>query len=128
MITVALGLAFLGDSGCCPGDSWCGRALHGQQSIQLLFLFIHGGARLHLLGGILALGYLMMRTTRQAQHSRSAKLRRAAQLNAATIYWHFMDGLWGFALFFAFVLLEVALAGKLFARDSSPSGEAGVRD
>jgi cytochrome c oxidase subunit 3 len=55
-----------------------------------LFTAAHG---LHLLGGILALGYLLLRTTRK-RSTIEGELQRAGAAGAATIYWHFMDGLW----------------------------------
>src|SRR6266446_3190293 len=59
-------------------------------SFFYLFTAAHG---LHLLGGILALGYLLVRTTRK-RATLDGELRRVGAADAATIYWHFMDGLW----------------------------------
>src|SRR5712691_3463985 len=93
MITVALGLAFL------ASQLFAWRQLVRQgvymasnpfNSFFYLFTAAHG---LHLLGGILALGYLMLRTTRQ-RSTVEGELRRVGAVGAATIYWHFMDGLW----------------------------------
>ena len=93
MITVALGLAFLATQLL----AWRQLVRRGiymasnpYNSFFYLFTAAHG---LHLLGGILALGYLMMRTTRQ-RSTVAGELRRAGAADAATIYWHFMDGLW----------------------------------
>lgn len=93
MITVALGLAFLATQLL----AWRQLVRQGiymasnpYNSFFYLFTAAHG---LHLLGGILALGYLMMRTTRQ-RSTVAGELRRAGAADAATIYWHFMDGLW----------------------------------
>ena len=93
MITVALGLAFLATQLL----AWRQLVRQGiymasnpYNSFFYLFTAAHG---LHLLGGILALGYLMMRTTRQ-RSTVEGELRRAGAADAATIYWHFMDGLW----------------------------------
>jgi len=55
-----------------------------------LYTAAHG---LHLFGGILALGYLVLRTTRKRDTVES-ELKRLGAAEAATIYWHFMDGLW----------------------------------
>jgi|ERR1051326_5021035 cytochrome c oxidase subunit 3 len=59
-------------------------------SFFYLFTAAHG---LHLFGGILALGYLAVRTTRK-RRSIEGELKRIGAADAATIYWHFMDGLW----------------------------------
>lgn len=92
-VTVALGLAFLATQLL----AWRQLVRQGiymasnpYNSFFYLFTAAHG---LHLLGGILALGYLMMRTTRQ-RSTVAGELRRAGAADAATIYWHFMDGLW----------------------------------
>src|SRR6266571_4917124 len=59
-------------------------------SFFYLFTAAHG---LHLLGGILALTYLLLRT-RQKRATVEGELRRIGAADAAAIYWHFMDGLW----------------------------------
>src|SRR5437870_8826715 len=59
-------------------------------SFFYLFTAAHG---LHLFGGILALGYLMLRTTRK-RDTVEGELKRLGAADAVTIYWHFMDGLW----------------------------------
>jgi cytochrome c oxidase subunit III len=93
MITVALGLGFLASQVFAwrqlvrQGVYMAGNAYN---SFFYLFTAAHG---LHLLGGILALGYLLMRTTSK-RGTVEGELRRAGAADAATIYWHFMDGLW----------------------------------
>ena len=59
-------------------------------SFFYLFTAAHG---LHLLGGIFALTYLLFRTTKK-RATIDGELRRIGAADAATIYWHFMDGLW----------------------------------
>jgi len=93
MMTVALGLAFLATQLL----AWRQLVRQGvylasnpYNSFFYLFTAAHG---LHLLGGILALGYLLLRTTRK-RSTVEGELRRAGAADAATIYWHFMDGLW----------------------------------
>ena len=102
IMTVALGLAFL----ATQLFAWRQLVRQGvylasnpYNSFFYLFTAAHG---LHLLGGILALGYLLLRTTRR-RSTVEGELRRAGAADAATIYWHFMDGLWVglfFLLFF----------------------------
>jgi cytochrome c oxidase subunit III len=93
LITVALGLAFLASQLL----AWRQLARQGvylasnpYNSFFYLFTAAHG---LHLLGGILALGYLSLRTTKK-RSTVEGELRRVGAADAATIYWHFMDGLW----------------------------------
>ena len=93
IITIALGLAFL----VTQLLAWRQLARQGvymasnpYNSFFYLFTAAHG---LHLLGGILALGYLALRTTRR-RSTVEGELRRVGAADAATIYWHFMDGLW----------------------------------
>jgi cytochrome c oxidase subunit 3 len=93
MITVALGLAFLASQIL----AWRQLVRQGvymasnpHSSFFYLFTAAHG---LHLLGGILALGYLLLCTTRK-RSTIEGELQRAGAAGAATIYWHFMDGLW----------------------------------
>ena len=59
-----------------------------------LFYVITASHGVHLFGGIVALGYLLLRAalhSRQPASSR-ADIRRIAAVTA--IYWHFLDGLW----------------------------------
>jgi cytochrome c oxidase subunit 3 len=93
VITVMLGLAFLGTQLL----AWRQLVRQGVymasnpfNSFFYLFTAAHG---LHLLGGILALGYLLMRTRRR-RDTVVGELRRVGAADAATTYWHFMDGLW----------------------------------
>ena len=93
MITVALGLAFL----ATQLFAWRQLVRQGvymasnpYNSFFYLFTAAHG---LHLLGGILALAYLSVRTTRK-RSTVEGELRRVGAADAATIHWHFMDGLW----------------------------------
>ncbi|HMG73839.1 MAG TPA: cytochrome c oxidase subunit 3 [Pyrinomonadaceae bacterium] len=102
IVTVVLGLAFL----ATQLFAWRQLVRQGvylasnpYNSFFYLFTAAHG---LHLLGGILALAYLLLRTTRK-RNTVEGELRRAGAADAATIYWHFMDGLWVglfFLLFF----------------------------
>jgi cytochrome c oxidase subunit III len=65
-------------------------ASNPHSSFFYLFTATHG---LHLAGGILALSFLLLRTTKK-RDSAEGELHRVGAADAATIYWHFMDGLW----------------------------------
>lgn len=63
---------------------------------------LHG---IHLLGGILALGYLLVYARRGAQGAGAARfeVKRRALTDVVAIYWHFMDGLWVFLFLLLFL-------------------------
>jgi len=93
LFTVALGLGFV----AAQVIAWRQLARQGvymasnpHSSFFYLFTAAHG---LHLMGGILALSYLLLRT-RKRRDTVDGQLRRIGAADAATIYWHFMDGLW----------------------------------
>jgi cytochrome c oxidase subunit 3 len=69
------------------------------------FYLLTGLHALHLVGGIIGLGYLMLRARRDAEAAagaRDAGANQRARVDAIGLYWHFMDGLWVylFALLF----------------------------
>ncbi|HXT64256.1 MAG TPA: cytochrome c oxidase subunit 3 [Pyrinomonadaceae bacterium] len=92
-LTAVLGVVFVGSQYA----AW--RNLAGQgvymatnphSSFFYLFTAVHG---LHVLGGLLALAYLLVRT-RKKRDSVAGELRRVGAAEAASVYWHFLDGLW----------------------------------
>jgi cytochrome c oxidase subunit III len=92
-ITLVLGLVFLASQLI----AWRQLVRQGiymasnpHSSFVYLFTAAHG---LHLFGGIVVLGYLVLRTTRK-RDTVEGELKRVGAAEAATIYWHFMDGLW----------------------------------
>ena len=100
LVTVVLGIGFLG----LQLLAWRQLARQGvfvtsnpHSSFFYVFTAAHG---LHLLGGLLALGYLSLRA-RPARDDEAALERSQAGADAVTIYWHFMDFLW----IYLFVLL-----------------------
>jgi len=93
VLTTVLGLAFLGSQ----LTAWRQLVRQGvylasnpYNSFFYLFTAAHG---LHLFGGILALSYLLLRTTKK-RSTVDGELRRVGAADAVTIYWHFMDVLW----------------------------------
>lgn len=92
LITTALGLGFLGS------QLWAWRELVGQRvyvashphsSFFYLLTATHG---VHLIGGLLALIYLLLRTRKPLDERFQPK--RVAAAGAVSLYWHFMDALW----------------------------------
>lgn len=71
-----------------------GQGLYMASNPHSSFFYLFTGAHgLHVLGGILALIYLLVRTARQTLSVRG-ELERAGAVDAAAVYWHFLDGLW----------------------------------
>ena len=92
-VTAGLGVIFLiGQLAAWQELAARGVYLASNASASFLYLLTatHG---VHLLGGVLALGYLVFRAPAIARGT----ARRAA-LEATAIYWHFMDGLWIYLL------------------------------
>jgi cytochrome c oxidase subunit 3 len=65
-------------------------ASNPHSSFFYLFTGAHG---VHILGGLAALTYLLLRTRKKAV-TVEGELKRLGAVDAAAIYWHFMDGLW----------------------------------
>ena len=87
-ITMALGLAFV----CGQLLAWRQLAEQGlflatipSSSFFYVLTAVHG---MHLLGGILGLAYVLLRVRRSFGPTQKATLA------TASVYWHFMDGLW----------------------------------
>lgn len=92
-LTAVLGVVFVG----AQYAAWRNLARQGvymatnpHSSFFYLFTAVHG---LHVLGGLLALAYLLLRTRRK-RDSVEGELKRVGAAEAATVYWHFLDGLW----------------------------------
>lgn len=93
MVTAGLGLVFV----LSQFMAWRALARQGifvsinpHSSFFYLFTGAHG---VHVMGGILALAYLLLRT-RKKRDTVEGELKRIGAADAASIYWHFMDGLW----------------------------------
>jgi cytochrome c oxidase subunit 3 len=93
MVTAGLGVGFVASQFL----AWRALARQGvyvssnpHSSFFYLFTGAHG---VHVMGGIIALTYLLLRT-RKKRNTVEGELRRVGAADAAAIYWHFMDGLW----------------------------------
>jgi cytochrome c oxidase subunit 3 len=100
MLTTGLGLVFV------TGQLIAWRELHdagvfmSSNPASSFFYVLTASHGLHLLGGILALFYVVFRTwTPRA----GAKINQDTAAELTSIYWHFMDGLW----IFLFLLLNL---------------------
>jgi cytochrome c oxidase subunit 3 len=102
LVTVMFGVGFL----CTQLLAWRQLVAQGvylssnpHGAFFYLLTALHG---LHLLGGILALGYLLIHAW-QKRAAEQIGPRRTAAAGAVALYWHFMDGLWIFLFLLLFV-------------------------
>jgi cytochrome c oxidase subunit 3 len=102
LLTVCLGLGFL----AAQLLAWRELVVQGvylvsnpHSSFFYLLTGVHG---VHLLGGILALDYLLLRTWRRNQDAGALSKRQTAT-DVTGIYWHFMGGLWVFLFLLLFL-------------------------
>jgi len=92
-LTVVLGLGFVATQLIAWRQLWrqgVYMASNPHSSFFYLFTAAHG---VHLLGGLVALSCLLLRTRKQ-RDTVEGELRRIGAADAASIYWHFLDGLW----------------------------------
>lgn len=93
LMTVLLGAGFLASQLVAWGQL-AGQGVYLTTNPHSSFFYVltatHG---VHLLGGLLALVFLLARTQRHTERA-TAGARRQAGADAVTIYWHFMDALW----------------------------------
>jgi len=91
--TAVLGLGFLG-SQLMAWREFVRQGVYISTNPHSSFFYLLTGTHgVHLLGGILALSFLVVRT-RKPRATVGGELRRAAAAHATAIYWHFLDGLW----------------------------------
>lgn len=100
LITVALGLGFL-VSQLVAWQQLVRQGVYVSSNPHSSFFYLltatHG---VHLLGGLVALVYLSLRS-RPGAETQTAVVKRQGAADAVTLYWHFMDVLW----LYLFVLL-----------------------
>jgi cytochrome c oxidase subunit 3 len=93
LLTVLLGIVFLASQ----LSAWRQLAKQGVYLVShphsSFFYLLTGAHAVHLLGGLLALMFLWLRSRRQLSEP-AVVARRQAAADAVTIYWHFMDALW----------------------------------
>ena len=94
--TVALGVAFLAGQ-LVVWRELAARGVYLATNPSSSFFYVLTAAHgVHLLGGVLALGYVVLHAGRMAR----GRERRTA-LDVTAIYWHFMDALWIYIFLFA---------------------------
>jgi cytochrome c oxidase subunit 3 len=104
LVTVALGLGFLASQLL----AWRQLARQGiyvasnpHSSFFYLLTATHG---VHLMGGLVAVIYLAIRTRMRAREvNEFAVAKRQAATDAVTLYWHFMDFLWVYLFLLLFL-------------------------
>jgi cytochrome c oxidase subunit 3 len=93
LATVVLGLAFLA-SQILAWRQLVAQGIYISSNPHSSFFYVLTGAHgLHLLGGILGLDFLLLRSWRKRREENAGE-RRQAIAGAVALYWHFMDGLW----------------------------------
>jgi cytochrome c oxidase subunit 3 len=92
-VTALLGLLFLG-SQFAAWRELASQGIYLATNPSSSFFYVLTAAHgVHLLGGVVALLYLVVRAGRIALEP-----RRATPVDVTAIYWHFMDGLWIYIL------------------------------
>ena len=92
-ITAALGVVFVA-SQYLAWRQLARQGVYVASNPHSSFFYLFTGAHaIHVLGGLGALAYLLLRT-RQKRDTLDGELKRIGAVDAATTYWHFLDGLW----------------------------------
>ncbi len=97
--TFVLGLAFLG-SQLIAWKQMTGQGLQVANNARALFYVLTGLHGVHVIGGIAALSYLLLRKHALPVEGEAA-LKRQTVASVVGLYWHFMGALW----IFLFLLL-----------------------
>jgi cytochrome c oxidase subunit 3 len=95
-ITLLLGLGFVGTQ-LLTWQQLVAQGIYVSSNPHSSFFYVLTGLHgLHLLGGILALNYLLLRSWNRTKDDLVAEGKRQTLTDVVTLYWHFMDGLWVF--------------------------------
>lgn len=93
LVTVGLGLGFLGSQFLAWRELVAQGIYLSSNPHSAFFYLLTGMHGVHLLGGILALDYLLLHAWRRRAPEQIGP-RRAAAAGAVALYWHFMGLLW----------------------------------
>ena len=97
-VTSMLGAVFLGGQYLAWRQLRTNGVYLASNPSSSFFYLLTGAHGLHILGGMLALFYVVVQAWRRAEWA-----NRQAAVEATALYWHFMDGLW----IYLFFLLQV---------------------
>jgi cytochrome c oxidase subunit 3 len=103
LVTVILGLGFLATQLMAWRELAAAGAYLASSPHSAFFYVLTGAHGLHLLGGILALDYLLLRSWRNGGGEAGGARKRLAVVNAAALYWHFMFGVWVYLFLLLFL-------------------------
>lgn len=93
LLTVLLGLGFLATQ-LLAWRQLAAQGIFMASNPHSSFFYVLTGAHgIHLLGGVLGLDFLLLRSWRKSFDERGTAKRQAA-VDAVALYWHFMLGLW----------------------------------
>jgi cytochrome c oxidase subunit III len=93
LVTVVLGLGFLATQLMAWRELAAAGVYLASNPHSSFFYVLTGVHGLHLLGGILFLDYLLLRSWRNRSEENGARKRQSV-VGAAALYWHFMFGVW----------------------------------
>jgi cytochrome c oxidase subunit 3 len=102
LLTVVLGLGFLATQFLAWRELVAQGIYLSSNPHSSFFYLLTGAHGVHLLGGILALDYLLLRSLRKPNENHGIARRQAAA-DAVALYWHFMDGLWVYLFLLLFL-------------------------
>lgn len=94
LVTVVLGLGFLASQLMVWRELSAAGVYLASNPHASFFYVLTGAHGLHLLGGVLFLDYLLLRSWRNGGGEAHGARKRLAVVNAAALYWHFMFGVW----------------------------------
>jgi cytochrome c oxidase subunit III len=101
LVTLALGVVFLAGQ-IAAWRELVSRGLYLASNPGSFFIYLISGAHgLHLIGGITALAFIAIFFGRWEERA-----KRETAVNAMTLYWHFMDGLWIYLLALLFITIQ----------------------
>jgi cytochrome c oxidase subunit 3 len=103
LVTVILGLGFLATQLMAWRELAAAGVYLASNPHSSFFYVLTGAHGLHLLGGILALDYLLLRSWRGRGGESEGARQRLAVVNAAALYWHFMFGVWVYLFLLLFL-------------------------
>lgn len=103
VVTLLLGLAFLG-SQLLAWQQLAAQGVYLASNPHSSFFYVLTGLHgVHILGGLVALAYVLFRFNRAEATPAAAEPKRRVATDVLAIYWHFMDGLWVYLFLLLFL-------------------------